>query len=510
MIVACRVEHTVVFSNAASKLRLLTVSSTGLGEYSSIQEAINNASDGDIILVRSDIYYENLVVNKSVSIIGEDQSNTIIDGGGKDITVIVKASGAMLKNLTIQHGIVGVIFEEYTEGNQLINSLIAYNSYYGVYGDRCGKSTIANNTICFNGWHGIFLYASGPCVIENNTITSNNADGVRVRYSNNTVIQNNVVSLNVGCGIFLMSDEDPERPSGLSRGNVINYNCVLNNSCGIKICHFGNDTSLAGNWIRGNYIAYNGLGLNLSGSRGNTFYNNNFVENLRQLSVFNTSGNSWDAGYYIGGNFWSDYEGVDNFCGPDQSQLGSDGCGDSPYLIDADNVDYYPLMGPTYVFNVGTLDGKAYALHIASNSSVTNFKLDILEKTVSFNVNGAEDTVGFCRITIPNIIIEHVWQHDYSILLNSEPWPFSQWADAKNTCIYISYKHPEHKISIVFEFPSTIVLSAYIILAMLTAVLAKKRFSKKTMLNSPSLFHSESNNIIELCFTKVKVNASIR
>ncbi|MEM3581076.1 MAG: hypothetical protein QXQ64_07425, partial [Candidatus Bathyarchaeia archaeon] len=48
--------------------------------YKNIQEAINNASPGDIIHVSSGIYYENIVINKSVTLIGKDRENTIIDG----------------------------------------------------------------------------------------------------------------------------------------------------------------------------------------------------------------------------------------------------------------------------------------------------------------------------------------------------------------------------------------------------------------------------------------------
>jgi hypothetical protein len=47
--------------------------------------------------------------------------------------------------------------------------------------------------------------------------------------------------------------------------------------------------------------------------------------------------NIWDNAYPSGGNYWSDYSGVD---------ANSDGIGDTPYVIDTNNQDPYPLMNP--------------------------------------------------------------------------------------------------------------------------------------------------------------------
>jgi hypothetical protein len=53
--------------------------------------------------------------------------------------------------------------------------------------------------------------------------------------------------------------------------------------------------------------------------------------------------NRWDNSYPSGGNYWSDYTGFDLYSGPYQNETGSDGIGDTPYVIDADNQDNYPL-----------------------------------------------------------------------------------------------------------------------------------------------------------------------
>jgi hypothetical protein len=63
--------------------------------------------------------------------------------------------------------------------------------------------------------------------------------------------------------------------------------------------------------------------------------------------VFNISARAiWDNGYRSGGNYWSDYNGTDSYKGQYQNETGSDGIGDTPYVIDANNTDNYPLMFP--------------------------------------------------------------------------------------------------------------------------------------------------------------------
>jgi hypothetical protein len=56
--------------------------------------------------------------------------------------------------------------------------------------------------------------------------------------------------------------------------------------------------------------------------------------------------NDWDFGYPDGGNFWSDYTGVDLYYGPNQDILGSDGIGDTPYTIGV--FDRSPYMVPIF------------------------------------------------------------------------------------------------------------------------------------------------------------------
>jgi parallel beta-helix repeat protein len=101
----------------------------------------------------------------------------------------------------------------------------------------------------------------------------------------------------------------------------------------------GSNNSIVGNNIT-NCV---GEGITLESSN-NTIYHNNFINNTKQ--VWTDSTNFWDDDYPSGGNYWSDYSDVDLYWGSHQNETGSDGIGDTPYIIDENNNDNYPLMSP--------------------------------------------------------------------------------------------------------------------------------------------------------------------
>ncbi len=100
--------------------------------------------------------------------------------------------------------------------------------------------------------------------------------------------------------------------------------------------------------IRNNVITDNNRGIYLYYSSGNNIYHNRLLGNLIQ-AYDNTGENLWDDGYPSGGNYWSDYSGVDLYSGIDQDQAGSDGICDEPYNIAGGGAqDRYPLYeGPS-------------------------------------------------------------------------------------------------------------------------------------------------------------------
>jgi len=73
-------------------------------DYESIQEAVNESLDGDVIYVKAGIYQENLVIDKSIILIGEDPRRTLLDGGMSDYTILIRRGGVVITGFTITGG----------------------------------------------------------------------------------------------------------------------------------------------------------------------------------------------------------------------------------------------------------------------------------------------------------------------------------------------------------------------------------------------------------------------
>jgi len=127
------------------------------------------------------------------------------------------------------------------------------------------------------------------------------------------------------------------------------YNTIENNEVYLNAIAIQLSENARYNTFRGNTLSNNDYGFMImerpedEENYGNKIFHNNFVENTHQ-AVDNGAGNMWDDGYPSGGNCWSDYTGVDEKFGLNQDQHGRDGIGDTPYIIDANNRDRYPLM----------------------------------------------------------------------------------------------------------------------------------------------------------------------
>jgi len=332
------------------------------------------------------------------------------------------------------------------DGKPIYYLISVINADYGmetnagtIYLINCDNITIRDVTLTKNRF-GVFLWNTTNSKIRNITAT-NNVNGIWIERSSNNSFVENIVSLNNYYG-------------------------------GIRLYASSNNT-FCGNTVFSN----SDYGIYLEYSSNNKIFHNNF-DNGYQVYCYG-SANIWDDGYPSSGNYWSNYTGVDLHSGSNQDETGSDGVGDTPYEIDADSLDRYPLIGPFTMFDVGIWNGVAYNVDVVSNSTVSDFQLNVAEKTVSFNVTGVEGFAGFCRVTVPNLIVEELWQGNFTVLLNGEPYPFRNWTDTTNTYIYINYTHSEHQITIIPEFPSAIILPLFMILSAVALVFAKKKAAQE-------------------------------
>src|SRR4030043_965503 len=85
------------------------VDDDGPADFSTIQEAINGASDGDTIYVRAGVYYEHLsLIKENISLVGENPHTTIIDGNGTGSCISVTRRRVTIGGFTVQNSAYGV------------------------------------------------------------------------------------------------------------------------------------------------------------------------------------------------------------------------------------------------------------------------------------------------------------------------------------------------------------------------------------------------------------------
>jgi len=339
----------MVYLGANVNLHVTRASIVVPDDYLTIQEAINAAYDGDTIFVRNGTYHENVVVNKTVSLIGENKGKTIIDGNGTGTVVDLTSQNVSLSNFTI----INAGFQAPISGAILLNETVncMVKDVATLDSDPCGITLINSNhnkildSISSSNTWGLLLINSNENMIVENMI-SGNSYGIGLggpEGSNNNLLADNTISDNTHHGIDIF---------GLD--NQVSSNQILNNSNGVLLdmanvnLLVGNDISnnsqhgvylirdSKGNTIIENTIQFNSFGVFLRWDAGqnNTFYHNNIISNTIQILSSN-SHNTWDNG--CEGNYWSDYYGVDS---------DGDGIGDTPYVIDVGNQGNCPLMNP--------------------------------------------------------------------------------------------------------------------------------------------------------------------
>jgi len=377
-----------------------TVDDDGPADFDNIQEAINNTSSGDTIFVHVGTYYEHVVIDTSITLVGEDREFTIIDGYDTDDVISISANNASVKSFTIRKS--GVY------------------PCSGILIDHSINNNIINNKIIDTS-EGISLYYSSNNTICGNTISRNN-DGISLYYSSNNVLSGNTIYSSTYDGIYLYSCSN----------NVVSRNLILrNNLDGISLYYSSNNT-ICGNTISSNYY---GISLYLVSSN-NIIYHNNF-NNTDQ--VWGELANVWD--YNNEGNYWSDYS---------EQDLNGDGIGDYPYIIDEVNQDNHPLMGSFSDFDIA-FEREIYHVTVISNSTIFDFRFETGMETgneiIRFNVTGEDESVGFSRVKIPIELMEG----PYIVLIDRREVASTllNLSDVTTVCLYCTYFNDNNTISII-------------------------------------------------------------
>lgn len=364
------------------------------GQYPTIQQAVNAASNGDTIQVSPGLYPEHVVVPdalNSLQIIGNpaNPTTTIVDGTSDGTVFRLDATQVTIKGFTARNAGNGYITissakDVSTNDYHLISNNILENSQYGIHLGLSNSNTITNNTIIDNSIVGIDLESSNNNIITQNTIQQSvygikmiTSIGNNINHNNisqtgygihlsvtstgNTLSYNNVTGQTAG--IYINSDSNiihhntvPNSDYGIwlynSKYAQVYYNDIHDGSYGIRIQWSSGTLSFHNisynkishneygwgieavnsynNTFTGNWIQENAWGISLSSSAFNILYRNNFLNNSIQATT--NAANTWDKNG--NGNHWSDHTTPD---------ANGNGIVDTVYRI-TPGQDNYPLV----------------------------------------------------------------------------------------------------------------------------------------------------------------------
>jgi parallel beta-helix repeat protein len=197
---------------------------------------------------------------------------------------------------------------------------------YGSQGvDLTGRSDVTIKNLEIAGFdYGVYLSSASNNIISQNYFTDNYCAIWVEASSNDNIISGNNVEDNEMWAVFLKGSSNNQISENQFTSHT-NYTIFVRNS---------NYTTFSGN-----YIADNHLGVFFVEASDNILYHNNFVNNHNSVAGSDST-NTFDNGEE--GNYWSDYE--EGY--PDAEQLVGSGVWNTPYVIDEDNQDNYPLVDP--------------------------------------------------------------------------------------------------------------------------------------------------------------------
>jgi len=253
----------------------LNVGGSGPGNYTKIQDAVDNASNGDVVYVYSGLYNEQIFVNKSINLLGENKSTTIINGQEKGCIITLLADNNTITNFTIKNA--GF------NGNEDIADIIVYSS-----SNQISETIITSDT---ENAYGILLINSSSNIITMNTIHNNYHSGIQVRRGQENSITNN----------FLFNNSHGSLDIGYSTRNFISGNKIKDNIC---LTLLGSSANV----IVKNIFENKAIALLLTDSGNNTIKQNNFIREWKRIIFFfynilcasekGTPKNNWDSNYW--------------------------------------------------------------------------------------------------------------------------------------------------------------------------------------------------------------------
>jgi len=459
--------------------RTWTVDDDGPADFRNIQDAINAASPGDTIYVYGGKYGGAVVTKNNLRLIGENRSTTIMDGGYEDYPVVkllrdpeagIEASGVEVSEFTIQNGGEGILIM--TSNNSIKGNILRNNKRHGIFLQWGPAYNLLDSNLIINNYQGIGMDGPGSINTLRNNVMINNSENFGIWGSFGELIQDIDISNTVnGKPIYYWVNQtnkqvptDAGFVAAVYSTNITVKDVVLTNNTngGVLFGHTINSTiknvTVSNNWngimlIHSDYITITESTIINNKFAGifqydtwpfpcnNVFYHNNFISNTHQV---NRGGGIWDNGYPSGGNYWSDYTGIDLYSGPYQNETGSDGIGDTPYL----DLDRYPLMNPwTPTETSVRVKGKDYPVTIVSSTTLD--KIVATTNTLHFKSSGPTGAEGYILLVFPMVNTTEIKVFIDGKKLTPPPFPVIN-TNTTHYFIYFEFTLSTHDIDIEF------------------------------------------------------------
>lgn len=397
-------------------------------DFPTIQEAINAAPSGATILVSNGVYVENVNINKTLTLLGADKEETIIDGSAnsqgysEEVGVTISADNVTINGFTVRNrwfAATGIRLD-HSDGSIVSGNVITKEEKFGILLFHSYNNTVSDNIVSYTGTspyadlfgEGIALWGSDNNTIQNNLVTDSYIDGL----------------------------------------------CLKDGS--------------TNNIVLGNTIENDGSGFNMVTSGNNIVFHNNVLNFFADpiLGSGSPNQNTWSVGGE--GNYWGDYTGLDD---GSNGRIASDGIGDTD--LPWHGVDDYPLITPANPIRI-FWDNKAFPTSLASNSTVSAFTFAQSNKEISFVATGPANTTGYFNVSMPKMLLSGPWR-----ILSSQRDVTSKATIVENethTTILLNYNHSSQNIELIGtqvipEYPSPSSFFLAILLLSTAAVIFVKR-----------------------------------
>jgi parallel beta-helix repeat protein len=238
---------------------ILYVGGSGLHNYSRIQDAVDNASDGDTVFVYDDSspYYENIIIKKNdLQLIGKNKYSTIIDGNNINSVIEIIGDRVTIRGFTIQHS-GSIEYPEYNAGLHLlypsshnnITDNIVIDNFNGICLQASKNNTISKNIVS-NNVKGFHIFADAVFnIISKNNVEDNNYGFFFGFTVYNDIMENNIAN-STEYGMYFY----------FACVNKIQKNNFVNNTRHVYFIERLRYASDRNNWIRNYWDTWIGFG----------------------------------------------------------------------------------------------------------------------------------------------------------------------------------------------------------------------------------------------------------